>query len=369
MRHLPAKRLLVPLIALVAIGFASASGPALGQGLFQRFLDQFGDTQTTQPAQNNQARVITLPDAPTGKNDDAARLLVVGDFMARGVADALKEAFADEPGLEVIDRTNGSSGIVREDFYDWEAVLPGILAEVQPTYVVMMIGTNDRQDIRAGGYFTLRSENWDRVYAERVNALADLLAPFGAQAYWVGEPPMRAGSVTTDIAFFNSVYEDAADRVGINFIDIWDAFADQDGRFTVNGPGVDGQIRILRGDDGFSLTRAGSAKVAFFVRNAIELAGDGGNQFVALPNAGGVELQPDGVPRIVGPVMVIGDPPPGAPAQLMTGTTTLGEGTLAYQLLVRGEAPPTVPGRADDFTWPPGGDQTPLSAASEAAVP
>lgn len=357
------------MIAFAAFGFVAAGGPASAQGLFQRFFEQFGnEPQTAQPAQANQPRVITLPDAPTGKDENAARLLVVGDFMARGLADALKEAFADEPGLDVIDRTNGSSGIVRDDFYDWEAVLPGLLAEVQPTYVVMLIGTNDRQDIRADGYYTLRSEDWDRVYAERVNALAALLAPFGTQAYWVGEPPMRAGSVTTDMAFFNSVYEDAANRAGISFVDIWDAFAGADGRFTLNGPGVDGQIRVLRGDDGYSFTRAGSAKVAFFVRNAIELSGGGGNQFVALPDAGGVELQPDGAPRLVGPVMVIGDPPPGATADLITAPAALDEETLAYRLLVRGEALPTVPGRADDFTWPPGADQS-EAAAPETAAP
>jgi hypothetical protein len=356
LRHRLAKHLIAPLIAAAAVGFAFTSVPAGAQGFFQRLLDQLRPEQTPAAPQTTQPRVITLPDAPAGKDENAVRLLVVGDFMARGVADALKEAFADEPGLEVIDRSNGSSGIVRDDFYDWAAVLPGILAEVQPSYVVMMIGTNDRQGLRTEGQFALRSEDWDRVYAERVNHLADILAPFGAQAYWVGEPPMRSRSVTTDMVFFNSVYEAAANRVGIDFIDIWDAFADQEGRFTINGPGVDGQDRVLRGDDGYSLTRAGAAKVAFFVRNEIELSGSGENQFVAVPNAGGVEILPGGVPRVVGPVMVIGDPPPGAAAELATAPTELGNETLAYQLLVRGDALPTVPGRADDFTWPLGAD-------------
>ncbi len=349
----------------MAVGLALASAPAGAQGFAQRFLDQLQNQAAQAAPQTNQARIVTLPDAPAGKNDDAVRLLVVGDFMARTVADALKEAFAGEPGLEVIDRSNGSSGIVRDDYYDWTAALPDILAEVQPTYVVMMIGTNDRQDFRTDGRFALRSEEWDRLYSERTNALADILAPYGAQAYWVGEPPMRARSVTADIAFLNSVYEAAAARSGISFIDIWDAFADQDGRFVVTGPGVDGQNRVLRGDDGYSFTRAGSAKVAFFVRNEIELGGGGGNQFVAVPDAGGVEIQPNGAPQVVGPVMVIGDPPPDAPTVLVTEAEALDDQTLAYRLLVRGEPLPTVPGRADNFTWPPAASATVGSAGGD----
>ncbi|MHA1559340.1 MAG: SGNH/GDSL hydrolase family protein, partial [Alphaproteobacteria bacterium] len=223
------------------LGYAAVA-PVSAQGLLQRLFDP--PVNAPAPAVN-QPRVVTIP-AVADKNEDAARLLVVGDFMARGVADALVDAFADEPSLIVVDRTNGSSGIVRDDFYDWISLLPGIIRETEPAYIVMMIGTNDRQTLRTNGAFELRSADWDQLYGERVAALAEAMAPFGPNALWVGQPPMRGRSMSGDMAYFNTVYEAAVDQYGLTFIDIWDAFADQDGRFATTGPDVEGRDRLLR---------------------------------------------------------------------------------------------------------------------------
>jgi len=330
----------------VALGYAIAA-PASAQGLLQRLFDP--PVNTPAPAAN-QPRVVTIP-VVAEKNEDAARLLVVGDFMARGVADALVDAFADEPSLIVVDRTNGSSGIVRDDFYDWNELLPEIIEETEPTYIVMMIGTNDRQTLRADGAFELRSADWDRVYGERVATLAEAMAPFGPNALWISQPPMRGRSMSGDMAYFNTVYEAAVDQYGLTFVDIWDAFADQDGRFTTTGPDVEGQVRLLRADDGFSFTRAGRTKVAFFVETEIDLVAGGGALFVQGPGAPRVEVLPGGVPRVVGPVLLLGAPPPDAPTQLLTEAPGLDEGGVAYRLFVLGEPPPAAPGRVDDFTW------------------
>lgn len=349
MRHINRGTVVGSLIGAAIMVVALVSWPTGAQGPVQRFFEQLG-AEPAQPA--GQPRIVTLPEPELAKDDGALTLLVVGDFMARGLAVALEDGFADEPGLVVVDRTNGSSGLVRDDFYDWNRVLPDLIEEVQPNFVVLMVGTNDRQDLRtAAGGIDLRSEEWDRLYADRVNRLAETMALYGELAFWVGQPPMRQRSMSADMAYFNSVYEDAAVRNGVRFLDIWDAFVDQEGRYIVNGPDVDGQTRVLRGDDGFSLTRAGQAKVAFFVESEIQLFG-GDGAFVLLPNAGGIEIQPDGAPRVVGPVMVLGDPPIGAVKELLDAPPGVEPRTLAYRLLVRGEALPHVEGRADDFTWP-----------------
>lgn len=342
--------------------------PAAGQGFFQRL---FNLNEPTPPPQQaapapTQPRVVTAPAPVVEKDEDAAVLLVVGDFLARGLADALADAFADEPGLIVVDRTNGSSGIVRDDFYDWRTVLPELIAELDPTYLVMMIGTNDRQTIRQGGAFDLRSAEWDRIYAERVNALAAEMSVLGGNAFWVGQPPMRSRAMSADMAFFNTVYQSAAGAQGITFVDIWDAFADQDGRFTSTGPDVAGQNRVLRADDGFSFTRAGREKVAFFVEAEIDLTVDAGG-FVAVPGAAGVEVTAAGEEVRIGPVLVLGAPPPGAPAELLTEVAVPAEESPAQRFLLQGEALPTVAGRADNFTWP-GEGEAEAEPEPEAAV-
>src|SRR5690606_30165561 len=110
------------------------------------------------------------------RDEDALKLLVIGDFMAASLARGLVTTYASEPRLVVVDRTNGSSGIVRTDFYDWIAELPAILAAVEPDFVVLMIGTNDRQDMQtAGGSERLRAPGWDAEYVRRAEAIAALL--------------------------------------------------------------------------------------------------------------------------------------------------------------------------------------------------
>ena len=62
----------------------------------------------------------------------------------------------------------------------------------------------------------------------------------------------------------------------------------------------------------------------------------------------------DGVPRIVGPVLVLGDPPQGADGELVTRAAAIRPSTLLHRFFVRGEPLPNVAGRVDDFRWPPG---------------
>ncbi|MGV8841203.1 MAG: SGNH/GDSL hydrolase family protein, partial [Bauldia sp.] len=270
-------------------------------------------------------------------------------------ARGLETTYAAEPRLVVIDRSNGSSGIVRADYYDWIAELPGILAAVEPDFVVVMIGTNDRQEMRtAAGTERLRAPGWDTEYAARAAAIAAILETHGQPALWVGQPPMRQRSMSADMAFFNSVYEAAIEGVGGIYVDVWDAFADVDGRFTATGPDVEGRVRTLRGDDGFSLTTAGRVKLAYYVDREIRLPGAGDAVvFLADPQPGNrPEVLPDGTRQLVGPVIAFAQPPPGAPTELLDRAPVIVSGTAQYRLLVRGESLPPVTGRADDFRWP-----------------
>jgi len=354
--------------ALALCGLAAAVWPAEAQGPLERLLDRLRQPDppapaAPAPAPANPARVIAAPAPQVEKNEDAMRVLVVGDFQARGLADALEDRLAEDPDVVIVDRTNGSSGLVRDDFYDWPAVLPDLVEEIEPSFVVMMVGTNDRQEMRTGeGTFRLRSEAWDAAYRARVASLSETLAVFGSRAIWVGHPPMRQQSMSADMAFFNAIYDDAAEQYGFTFLDIWDGFADAEGRFTATGPDVDGQIRTLRADDGFSFTSAGREKLAFFVEDELPLESDGG--FVLIPDAGGIEMTEDGVPRVVGPVLVLGEPQRGANGELVTEAAPIRPSTLLHRFLVRGEPLPPVAGRVDDFSWPPGAiDEAPVAEA------
>jgi hypothetical protein len=50
------------------------------------------------------------------------------------------------------------------------------------------------------------------------------------------------------------------------FVDVWDGFVDEDGRYAQSGPDYEGQIRRLRSGDGVHFTEAGTRKLAHLCR-------------------------------------------------------------------------------------------------------
>lgn len=328
----------------------------------------FGGTRTRRPSRDvgppRGARPERdVPAAPaTPKDPDARRVYVLGDAFAAGLANSLEAAFANTPTVEIIAKVKPDSGLVRDDHYDWQAVVSGLLAsEERIDVAIIMLGSNDRQSMRLddGSREKTRSEKWDAAYIARVDALLDLFAARGVPVYWVGLPIMRPEGYSQDMAFLNEVFQARVQRAGGRFIDVWSRFADEEGRFSATGPDVSGRTRRLRNANGINLTRTGNEKLAFFVEQQLRsgLAADGA--FANIPTLAGtpphrrpsgpVEMEVsltrhDALPtadRLAG-----GDE---APALVQP---PVDETAPDYKLFVRGESPPPRKGRADDFSWP-----------------
>jgi hypothetical protein len=376
----------------------------------------FGPRQQTPSAPRSQSSAPRRPAAsvpapaitvePVPKDPDARQILLVGDFVAGGLASGLEQSFAEEAKLAVVDRSNANSGIVRDDYYDWGARLPEILQELKPDIVVMVIGSNDRQQVTiAGTRLQPRTEPWDKVYAERIDGLVRTLRTSGRPFFWVSAPPMPSTSASRDMAYFNELYKARVTAAGGHYVDVWDGFTDENGRFITSGPDVDGQRRALRSNDGVNFTRAGRLKLAFYVeremRSQTGIGAGSIDLLAAVGQPGHVEIGPDGTQRLVGPVISLADPLPGASAELAgtiqpidvglrirPDTEVFGvqdpfasapvgaarssgarvsedelvepllaapsdAGSAQYMLIVKGTSLPAVPARADDFTWPP----------------
>ncbi|WP_051231712.1 DUF459 domain-containing protein [Kaistia adipata] len=295
------------------------------------------------------------------KNPDAKKVMVVGDFVADGLAWGLDQAFAEEPRLAVVNRADSPSGFVREDHFDWAGKISEMLSSEKPDMVVVMIGANDRQQIKTkDGRFAPRSEEWQKAYQQRVERFLLALQTYGKPVYWVGAPPMRSNDASADMAFLNTVFKSRVEAVGGNFIDVWDGFADESGKFVARGPDVDGQTRLLRGNDGINFTKSGRRKLAFFVERDIRQDSGLGLPMSAAtptnPNAT-MEIGPDGKERQVGPVVSLTDPEPGTEGKLIGAADQRIPGpaadSLQYKLTVEGQSPDAQPGRVDDFAWKP----------------
>ncbi|OLP49622.1 SGNH/GDSL hydrolase family protein [Allorhizobium taibaishanense] len=217
-----------------------------------------------------------VPEAAPAKIDNAQKILVIGDFFASAIGDGLQQAFADAPGTVIETRSNGSSGLVRDDYFDWRRQLPKMLDEIKPALVVVELGANDRQQMTAsGGDERFPSDAWFAEYQKRIDAVAKLVTSRKIPLIWVGLPPVKSPGMSADLIKFNALYRKAAEAGGGEFIDIWDGFVDEDGGFVLTGSDVNGQQARLRGPDGISMTDAGKRKMAFYLeKSARKFLGD-----------------------------------------------------------------------------------------------
>jgi uncharacterized protein len=180
----------------------------------------------------------------------------------------------------------------------------------------------------------------------------------GVPVLWVGLPAVRGARATADMLFLDSLYRDAAGKAGITYVDVWDGFVDEAGRFLQQGPDFEGQIRRLRSYDGVYFTRPGARKLAHYVEREITRLLAGRSAPIALPtepatpDANALPGQP--APRpLAGPILPLVASSVGTDQLLGgPGSRPAAVDALAARTLVKGEplAPPA--GRADDFAWP-----------------
>ena len=205
------------------------------------------------------------------KNEDAVKVLVIGDFMAGQLASGLERMFAENPGLVTVDKSVALSGIVRDDVQDWPSTIGGIIDETKPIIVVALVGMNDRQQMRTqAGRVPKLSDAWQAEYKKRVDGLTEAVRNKRLPLIWVGLPPVSKSSMNADYLVLNEYYRTAVESAGGAFVDIWQGFVDEEGRYVRSGPDINGQIVSLRRADGINMTASGDEKLAFFTEKAIK---------------------------------------------------------------------------------------------------
>ena len=119
------------------------------------------------------------------------------------------------------------------------------------------------------GLYEFREKRWIELYKEKIEEMIGVLKSKGVPVLWVGLPVVRGAKATADTAFLDTLYRDAAGKAGITYVDVWDGFVDEAGRFLQQGPDFEGQIRRLRSNDGVYFTKAGALKLAHYVEREI----------------------------------------------------------------------------------------------------
>jgi len=292
------------------------------------------------------------------KLDTAKKVLVVGDFMAGSLGDGLKVAFETTPGIVIETRANGSSGLVREDYFNWPESLPVYVAELNPSIVIVSLGANERQQMSINGEKEkFRTDRWLAEYTRRTGAFAALARSENIPLLWVGMPPFQSTAMTADMVTLNGIFRTETEKVGGTFIDIWDGFVDEGGKFVMTGSDVNGQQVRLRGSDGINLTKAGKRKLAFYVEKDIrKLLGDAAASTQDIPGADGMKDLVVAAPTanediIQTQPISLDDPNLDGGASLLGGPATLTSNGKSPRdrLVEKGEVAEAPAGRVDDF--------------------
>ncbi|MDF2114200.1 DUF459 domain-containing protein [Roseiarcaceae bacterium H3SJ34-1] len=320
-------------------------------------------------------------------------IAVIGDNIGQLLAQGLQDAFAERPEISVLRKVKENSGLVRDDYYDWNKATRELLAGNEKiTLAIMMIGSNDRQQMRDGStMLDPRTPKWNAAYAARVEAIATQFRDRKIPLIWVGMPVMKNERLSAELVAFNEIYRDVAAKTGATYVDVWEAFVDDRNQFSIFGPDLNGQIVRLRTGDGVHFTRAGARKLAYFVEGDIRRILDAqspaaqpaiANAPAAAPGAQPqatvrVELPPEipqtysqgGLPLPLppqAPLIAIPVRPAAGPVLSLTSPATSPGGQLAtrarnaradsneltQRALVMGAPLDARPGRADDFSWP-----------------
>ncbi|MET0222084.1 MAG: DUF459 domain-containing protein [Tardiphaga sp.] len=349
--------------------------------------------------------------APSPEKRDGTperNVLVLGDSMADWLAYGLEDAYSEQPDMGVTRRHKTVSGLLRYqpkgDPADWAAAAKGIIATEKADAIVIMLGLSDRIAIRepavdkkgvkkdgaaevkpgdkpadadaddgdiadpppianekgsrAGGLVDFRDDRWGELYAKKIEEMINVVKAKGVPVLWVGLPAVRGTRATADMLYLDNLYRDAAGKAGITYVDIWDGFVDEAGRFLQQGPDFEGQNRRLRSYDGVYFTKAGARKMAHYVEREITrlLASRTGPVALptepATPDASAVPGAPPPRP-LAGPIVPLVASSVGTDQLLgAPGVKAVSVDALAARTLVKGEPLAAPAGRADDFAWP-----------------
>lgn len=226
------------------------------------------------------ASLPPVPEKPKiEKAETATRLAVFGDSMAVDVAKALERFYAEDANISVINQGVGSSGFVRSDFFDWNKTATEQVAANSFDIAVMIVGINDRQTLDSGGQsFKALTPEWNAAYQQRIAAFVSAVRGANKPLIWVGLPPMSKADYSNAMGQISGIQRLAVFGGGAEFVDIYDRFVGEDGKYSSSGPDLNGNRVRMRKDDGIHFSAAGADKLAFYLSQTIKnyYSGSGG---------------------------------------------------------------------------------------------
>ncbi|MBI3703995.1 MAG: DUF459 domain-containing protein [Rhizobiales bacterium] len=234
-----------------------------------------------------------------------------------------------------------------------------------------MITPEPKPGLRANGIIEFRTEKWAEIYSRRIDETVAALKSKGVPVFWVGLPAIRGPKATADTVYLNDLFRARVERAGAVYIDVWDGFVDEAGKYSNFGPDFEGQMRRLRSNDGVYFSKYGARTLAHYVEREVRRYMSNRSLQISLPS-GPTAPQPADVKSkerpLAGPVLPLTVAPSNSEELVSgSGAGVVHGDAIASRVLVKGEPVAAPAGRADDFAWPRGSATT--AAPPVATVP
>src|SRR5258708_5926881 len=331
--------------------------------------------------------------APSQKKPEATTpIVVMGDTNADWLAHGLEDAFSADPDVGPVRKHRPDSGLIRHDQRrdpQWPPVVPRPAAQKPNTQAAQQSPpatppiptppdaeqqppapseaaehanmTPEQARQASYGPWEFHTEKWELAYIRRIDATIAALKSAGVPVMWVGLPSQRGTKASADSSYLNELYRSRAEKAGIVYVDIWDGFVDEAGRYSAQGPDYEGQIRRLRSGDGVYYTKFGARKLAHYVEREIQRSITNRGMPAALPvpvdpGPQAPNAKPDGPAQrpLAGPVVPLTAMQAGPEELIGSGRAAPAADATASRVLTKGETVAAPSGRADDFSWPRG---------------
>lgn len=124
------------------------------------------------------------------------KVLMIGDSVMGDVEFSMIRLLKkSQPSWKVISGYKVSSGLTNQQYYDWPKVADKLVTQYKPDYVLVLMGTNDAQNMIINGKAAVfGKESWVQEYERRVRLIVDNLEENSPYWLWVQLPTVKNNS-------------------------------------------------------------------------------------------------------------------------------------------------------------------------------
>ncbi len=193
-------------------------------------------------------------------------ILVVGDSLGNNLAYGMQRQLEATKGINLVIKSKSSTGLSNSWFYNWPKKIRPFIAESDPDLVIVMLGTNDHQNMKINGSVVeFGTKKWNAKYESEATKMISQSIDSGAYVLWVGLPVMQSTYFASYMEVLNDRSSGAvSENSGSSFVSTWDYIADSRGKYR-EWAKVNGRNQKIRGSDGIHFTWVGQNVLATYV--------------------------------------------------------------------------------------------------------